>query len=208
VTRYVAISKVSQERIAAAYGREANIVHPPVDVDRFASAEPEDFFLTVGELVAHKRLEVALQAVQRVGARVKVVGTGPELARLRSRYGDVTEFLGRVTDAELDSLYARARAYLLPNVEEFGIVAVESQAAGRPVVATGKGGATETIVDGETGILLVGGTVDEFAEALRAVDFSRFDSERIREHAQGFSTARFQAELTAEVERATREGIA
>jgi glycosyltransferase involved in cell wall biosynthesis len=201
VSHYIANSRMVQDRIARLYGREAAVIHPPVEVERFSVGEPGDYFLVVGELVPHKRVEVALEAARIAGQPVRVVGTGPDLARLRSRFGGA-RFEGRVSDEELSRLYSQARALLVPNVEEFGIAAVEAQAAGRPVVAVGSGGVLETVVDGETGVLLDAGDVPEFAEALREIDFYRFDSAAIRNHAAQFSAARFRERLEAEVDRA------
>ena len=201
VTHYVANSQISRERIQRFWGRDASVVHPPVDVDRFAPGEPEDFLLVVGEVTRHKRTEVALEAARRAGVPVKVVGTGPDLERLRATYAGSAEFLGRVADEELAPLYAGARALVLANVEEFGIAAVEAQAAGRPVVAAAAGGALETVVDGETGVHVPDGDLDALAEALRETDFERFDPARIRTHAERFSTDSFRRRLTAEVER-------
>lgn len=200
VDRYIANSRRVQERIERLYGRESVVIHPPVEVERFGPRSPRDYYLVVGELVPHKRVDVALEAARLAGAPVRVVGSGPELARLRARFPGA-EFLGRVSDAELARLYAEARALLVPNEEEFGIAAVESQAAGRPVVATAAGGVLETVVDGETGVLVPGGGVDGFAEVLREVDFDRFDPAAIVGHAEGFSAARFRERLKAEVER-------
>ena len=199
VTHYIANSRRVQERIARIYGRESVVIHPPVDVDRFSVGEPGDSFLIVTELVSHKRVDVALEAARRAGCKVKVVGTGPELGRLRENFPNA-EFLGRVSDAELTELYSEARAFLVPNVEEFGIAAVEAQAAGRPVLAVAAGGVLETVREGETGILLPRGDADEFAEAMREVDFDGFDGERIARHAEGFSTAKFQERLIAELD--------
>jgi glycosyltransferase involved in cell wall biosynthesis len=203
VTHYIANSRQTQERIEQFYGRESVVIHPPVDVNKFAPGEPLDYFLLVTELVAHKRVDVALEAARIAGAPIKVVGTGPETARLRARFPEV-DFLGRVSDHELAGLYAGARAFLVPGVEEFGIAAVEAQAAGRPVVAVGAGGVLETVVDGETGVLLPGGGVDEFAEAIREIDFDRFRGEAIARHADRFSTSRFQRQLRTEVRRILR----
>jgi glycosyltransferase involved in cell wall biosynthesis len=189
-----------QERIARLYGRESVVVHPPVEVERFAPGEPRDYLLVVTELVAHKRVDVALAAARRAERPIKVVGTGPELGRLRARFGEA-EFLGRASDRELAELYAGALALVVPGVEEFGIAAVEAQAAGRPVIAVGRGGVLETVRDGETGVLLERGDADELAEAMREVDFGRFDGEAIARHAQAFSTARFRERLRAQVER-------
>jgi len=201
VTHYIANSRITQERIAEFWGRDSTIVHPPVEVERFHSAEPEDYFLVVCQLVRHKRVDLALEAARRAGKRVKVVGQGPELPRLKETFAGTAEFHERTGDDELAHLYAGARALVLPNVEEFGIAAVEAQAAGRPVLAADAGGARETVVDGETGVRVPPGEVDAFAEALREVDFERFDPERIRANADRFSTSEFQRLIRSEVAR-------
>ncbi|MGH2924100.1 MAG: glycosyltransferase [Solirubrobacterales bacterium] len=201
VSHYVAISRLVQERIADLYDRSSTVIHPPVEVDRFAPGEPGDAFVFVGELVAHKRVDVVLEAARRARKRLRVVGDGPELERWRARFPDA-EFLGRVADPDLPGILAEARALLVPNVEEFGIAAVEAQAAGRPVVAVAAGGVLETVVDGETGILLERADADEFAEVLSEVDFDRFDPDTLARHASSFSTASFKQRFTAEVERA------
>jgi glycosyltransferase involved in cell wall biosynthesis len=201
VSHYIANSLCVQERIGRFYGREATVIHPPVEVDRFAPAEPEDYFLFVGEIVRHKRVTVALEAARRAGARIKVIGTGPERERLEHEYADVAEFLGRISDEEVAETYAHARALIVPNVEEFGIAAIEAQASGRPVVAIDDGGTSETVLDGVTGVLVPNGTVGEFAEAIRHTDFDRFEPERIARHARRFSVDAFRQRLTAEVER-------
>jgi glycosyltransferase involved in cell wall biosynthesis len=204
VTRYVAISELARERIRRSYGQDSSIIHPPVEVHRFAPGTPEDFFLVVTELVSHKRVELALAAAEEVGQPIKVVGAGPELPRLRQRYGATAEFLGRVSDTQLSGLYARARALIVPNVEEFGIAAVEAQAAGRPVVAAGAGGALETVIDGETGVLVRSGDVKELVRALRETRFDDFDPETLVRHAHGFSVESFKRRFRAEVEAAVR----
>ena len=199
VTHYIANSHCVRDRIAEFYGREAPVIHPPVDVDRFSPADAEDYFLFVGELVRHKRVDVALQAARRAGVHFKVIGSGPELERLEHEYADVAEFLGRVSDAEVADTYARARALVVPNVEEFGITAIEAQAAGRPVIAVDEGGARETVIDGETGVLVPNGTVDELAEAMRHTDFEHFSRARITRHAARFSVQSFSTRLMNEV---------
>jgi glycosyltransferase involved in cell wall biosynthesis len=202
VTRYVANSRICRERIRRFWDRDAEIVHPPVDVHRFRPGEPEDFLLTVGEVVRHKRTELALEAAARAGRRVVVVGDGPELPRLRARFAGVHEFRGRLGDAELEALYPRALALVVPNVEEFGIAAVEAQAAGRPVVGMAAGGLAETVVDGETGVLVPEADAAALAEALRETDFTRFDPERIRRNAERFSAEAFRRGLAAQVDQA------
>lgn len=203
VTHYIANSQITRDRIAEFWRRDSEVIHPPVDVDRFWIGEPEDYLLVVTELVPHKLVDVALEAARRAGRAIKVVGSGPDRERLEALHGDHAEFLGRVSDEELANLYSRTAALVLPNVEEFGIAAVEAMAAGRPVVAADAGGARETVIDGETGLLVPLGDVDAFADALSSTDFERFSPERIRLHATGFSTASFKLRLAQHVESLT-----
>jgi lipopolysaccharide/colanic/teichoic acid biosynthesis glycosyltransferase/glycosyltransferase involved in cell wall biosynthesis len=201
VTGYIANSEVTRLRIAEHWGRESTVIHPPVDVDRFGIREPADYFVTVSELVRHKRVEIALEAAQRARRPIKVIGTGPDLPRLTEIYGASAEFLGRVSDRELVEVVGCARALVLPGVEEFGIAAVEAQAAGRPVLAADAGGARETVIPGETGVTVRLDDVDAFADAMRSVDFDAFDPARLQANARRFSTASFQAALLTEVGR-------
>jgi glycosyltransferase involved in cell wall biosynthesis len=201
VTAYVANSQLTRHRIADFYGRDSTVIHPPVDIDRFRGAPaPEDYFLVVGELTRHKNPEVALAAAERARVPVRVVGDGPELARLRRRFTRAN-FLGRVDDHNLVELYARCRALVVPAIEEFGITMVEAHAAGRPVVAAGRGGALEIVDDAETGVLFPLGSVDALAEALREIDWERFDVPRLRASADRFSVRRFQSRFSSEVAR-------
>ncbi|HET6998412.1 MAG TPA: glycosyltransferase [Solirubrobacterales bacterium] len=204
VSRYVANARITQERIEQLYGVESEIVHPPVAVERFAIGKPEDFLLFVGQIVPHKRVEVALKAAQLAGRPIKVVGEGPDLPRLRELYNRPgVEFLGSVSDDRLVDLYARCIALVVPNIEEFGIAAVEAQAAGRPVVGVNRGGVRETVVDGETGVLVDGEDAAALAEPLYDLDFGRFDPEAIRANANRFSATSFRANFTALVDRYT-----
>jgi len=202
VSRYVANARITQERIERLYGVEAEIVHPPVAVERFSIGKPEDFLLFVGQIVPHKRVEVALKAAQLAGRPIKIVGEGPDLARLQQLYGGPgVEFLGNVSDSRLADLYARCIALVVPNIEEFGIAAVEAQAAGRPVVAIDRGGVRETVVDGQTGALVHGEDAAALAAPLHDLDFERFDPATIRANAERFSAASFRHNLTALVDR-------
>jgi glycosyltransferase involved in cell wall biosynthesis len=203
VSRYVANSAITRERISKYWGRESSVVHPPVEVERFRRGRPGRYFLVVTELVRHKRVDLALEAARRAGVEIRVVGEGPDRERLEARFGgpaSQARFLGRVDDAELAELYSGAQALVLPNVEEFGIAAVEAQAAGRPVVAVAAGGALETVLDGETGILVEPGDVGALSEKLAVTDFDRFDTDRIAAHADRFSKSVFQERLVREVE--------
>jgi glycosyltransferase involved in cell wall biosynthesis len=201
VDQYVANGQITRERIRRFWGRDAPVVHPPVDVECFSPGEAGDHVLFVGELVRHKRPELAIEAAAAAGRRIKVVGAGPELGRLRGRFRREAEFLGRVSDEELPALYAEAAALVVPNVEEFGLAAVEAQAAGRPVIAVGAGGARETVAHGRTGLLVPDGDRRALVRALRE-DLTRFDSDDIQANAQRFSRSRFQARLQEIVETA------
>jgi glycosyltransferase involved in cell wall biosynthesis len=206
VDLYVANSQLTRERIRRFWGRDAIVLHPPVDVERFSILQPGEHVLFVGELVRHKRADVAIEAAITAGRPIKVVGDGPLLPRLQARYGSHAEFLGRVSDADLASVYAGAAALVVPNVEEFGIAAVEAQAAGRPVVAIDAGGARETVIDGHTGVLVRPDDPQALARALRH-DFTPFDPREARANAERFSREAFQTRFRAVVE-AVRDGLA
>lgn len=202
VTHYVANARITQERIEQLYGVEAEIVHPPVEVERFSIGKPENFLLFVGQIVPHKRVEVALKAAELANRPIKIVGEGPDLPRLRELYDrpDV-EFLGNVSDTRLDDLYSRCIALVVPNIEEFGIAAVEAQAAGRPVVAIDRGGVRETVVDGVTGVLVDGEDAAALAAPLHDLDFESFDPRAIRANAERFSAASFRQNFKGLVDR-------
>jgi glycosyltransferase involved in cell wall biosynthesis len=205
VDDYIAISQLSRERIKRYWGREAQVIHPPVETHRFAPGEPGEKLLVVSEIVRHKRLHVALEAARRARAPIRVVGSGPDHAALSEAYPEV-EFLGRAGDEDLAELYASARAVLVPSMEEFGITAVEAQAAGRPVIAAAAGGALETVLDGQTGRLVALDDVDAFADAIETIDALHFDPARAVANAQRFSVEAFQRRLAAHVDAALQEG--
>jgi glycosyltransferase involved in cell wall biosynthesis len=205
VDRYVANSRLTRERISRFYGREAEIVHPPVETDRFHVGTPGEHLLIVSELVPHKRLHVALEGARLAGAPVRVVGSGPERVSLERRFPQA-EFLGRAADGQLAELYASARALLMPSIEEFGIAAVEAQASGRPVVAAAAGGALETVLDGETGRLVAPDDPAAFAAAIRELDASPTDPARAVANARRFSVEAFRRGLRSQVAAALDEG--
>jgi glycosyltransferase involved in cell wall biosynthesis len=198
VDEYIANSKLTQERIRRFYGRESTIIHPPVETERFTPGQAGDSLLVVSEIVPHKRLQVALEAARLARAPISVVGSGPELDALRAAYPQAS-FLGRVEDRELAGLYASARAVLVPSMEEFGITAVEAQAAGRPVIAAAGGGALETVLDGETGTLARLDDVESFRDAIETLDARDFDPARAVANAARFSVAAFDARIAAYV---------
>ena len=195
VDRFVANSAHVAGRIARYYNRSSTVLHPPVDTVFFTpgSAPPADYFLVVSALVPYKRIDIAVDAATRLGVPLKIVGSGPDEARLRAQAGSAVAFLGAVEGAALRDLYRQAAAALLPGEEDFGIVPVEAQACGRPVIALGRGGATETVVPGVTGVLVAESGVDAFAAALQSFRADAFDPAAIRAHAETFGTARFEA---------------
>lgn len=213
VHRFVAISKLVADRIFRHYGREASVVYPPVDVDRLrpSAASPEDFYLLVGGFVPYKREDLAIEAFRGLGRRLVVVGEGPMRPALAARAPANVTFLGRVPDQELARLYARCRALLYPQEEDFGIVALEAQACGRPVIAFGRGGALETVIPlrseqpagtPPTGLYFDTQTPEALASAVRIFEANEesFIPQAIRAHAERFSPARFRAQIGAEIE--------
>src|SRR5579872_216550 len=149
---FIANSKVVAERIQKAYGRTAEVIHPPIDVDRFQpSDEVDDYYMLLSRMVSYKRLDLAVEACTRLNKKLVVVGTGPQRKYLESIAGPSVKFLGRVRDSEVVRLASRCRALLFPGEEDFGMAPLEVAAAGRPTIAFRAGGATETIVEGSTG---------------------------------------------------------
>ena len=202
VHRFAAISAHVAGRIRRYYNRAATVVHPPVDTVFYhpAAVEPEDNFLIVSALVPYKRIELAIAACARLGARLRLVGDGPDRQRLERQAGPGVQFLGRLSDEAIRDEYRRARAVILPGEEDFGIVPVEAQACGRPVVALGRGGALETVIDGETGVLFDQPQVADLAGALERVATMRVDSDRLRSHVEQFSRERHVQQMQALVD--------
>ncbi len=196
VTEFVAISQAVQERIRRYFERDSVIIHPPVDTDRFLPVdEEEDYFLIAGNLNRYKRVDLAIEACNRLKLPLMVIGRGPEYERLRKLAGPTVELLGWREDDEVAHRIARCRAFLMPQEEDFGIAPLEAQSAGRPVIAYAAGGALETIVDGQTGLLFTPQTPEALCEALRRFEQLTFDKETCRRNALRFGVARFKAEL-------------
>jgi glycosyltransferase involved in cell wall biosynthesis len=198
--RYVAISHYVAGRIARYYNREAIVVYPPVDTDFFQpDASPcatnGRFALVVSALVPYKRVDLAIEACRIARVPLTIVGAGPERERLEALAGRDVKFVGRRSDEEIRELYRSAAVTLLPGEEDFGIVPLEAQACGRPVVALGRGGALETVVQDTTGILVGEATAGAFAEAIDRAMTTRFDRSAIRRHAEQFSRQRFGNEM-------------
>src|SRR4051794_12335028 len=191
--RYVAISHYVAGRIGRYYNRLASVVYPPVDTEFYRPDDiaPEPFALIVSALVPYKRIELAIEACDLIHIPLKIVGGGPERAALERFAGNRAEFLGRLSNEDVRDHYRRAGVVLLPGEEDFGIVPVEAQACGRPVVALNRGGALETVLPGATGVLVDEMSVDAFADGISRALATRFDAGAIRAHAERFGRERF-----------------
>jgi glycosyltransferase involved in cell wall biosynthesis len=207
VRQYVAISRYVADRVARYYNREAGIVYPPVDTAFFrpAAIDPGRHALVVSALVPYKRIDLAIDACRAAGVALRIVGDGPELPRLARQADDSVTFLGRLSDEAIRHEYRAAGTVLLPGIEDFGIVPLEAQACGTPVVALAEGGALETVVDGVTGTLVRGATVGAFADGVRHTLDTQFDGTAIRAHATRFGRERFAGEIRACVDAVLNE---
>jgi glycosyltransferase involved in cell wall biosynthesis len=205
VDRFLANSQYVAGRIRRYYNRGSTVVYPPVDTSFYrppasqGHRQPDSSFLIVSALVPYKRVDVAIEACRRVGAPLKIVGRGPEESLLRRLAGTDAEVLGWRADEEIRDLYGRAAAVLLPGTEDFGMVPVEAQACGAPVVARAAGGACETVIDGTTGVLVEDDSVDAFAEGLSKVRRLAAEPTAIRANAERFSRTRFLADFQAAI---------
>ncbi|MCI0475801.1 MAG: glycosyltransferase [Anaerolineales bacterium] len=198
VTQFVAISETVRERIATYYQRDATIIHPPVDVERFAvSSSRDDYFLVLSRLVPYKRIDLAVQAFNELGLPLIIAGDGRDRARLQTLAKPNVQFLGRVSDEQARDLLARCRAFLFPGEEDFGITPLEANASGKPVIAFAGGGARETIIAGVTGEFFREPTAQSLAQVIRVFDDARYDPLTMRRHAEKFSVAVFKEKLTA-----------
>jgi glycosyltransferase involved in cell wall biosynthesis len=187
VHHFVANSQYVRRRIQRHYRRDADVIHPPVDTTRFTLSERNDnYFLMVTALVPYKRVELAVEAFNRLGARLLIVGSGPEERRLQEQAKKNIEFLGWQSDEQIRGYYAGCQALIFPGEEDFGIVPVEAMATGKPALAFGRGGALETVVPGVTGLLFPEQTVSSLMDAVRSFDEAHFSPQRIRTHALGF----------------------
>ncbi len=201
-TRFIANSRNVAERVLRWYGREADVLPCPVDVDRFTPGTGDGgFYVVVSRLLPYKRVDLAIAACAIAGVPLHVIGTGPDERRLKAlALGTATTFHGSVDDGARNVIVGAARAAILPGEEDFGLVPLEAAAAGRPTIAYAAGGALETIVDGETGAFFARPDPRDLAAALRAFDSSAYDPARLREHAETFRPERFVARLSAIVD--------
>ncbi len=205
---FLANSSETQERIRRIYGRESIVIPPPVD-DRFfatpLAADGGSYFLAVGRFVPYKRFDLLIDAANRSGFHLKIGGRGQDEKKLKKLAGPTVEFLGFVPDEKLPALYASARALMFPQLEDAGVVPIEAQASGTPVIALGKGGAVDSIRDGRTGLFFEEQTLEQLLSAVARFGAVSWDRSAIREHARDYSLHRFREKVTAEVERAVAQ---
>jgi glycosyltransferase involved in cell wall biosynthesis len=199
VTHFVANSQYVAGRIQRNYGRSSEVIHPPIDAERgFFAESPGDYYLAAGRLVPYKKTEILIEACNRLGRRLCIAGVGPELNRLRRMAGPTIEFAGKLSTPDLWRAYGECRALLFAADEDFGMVPLEAQACGRPVIAYGKGGSLETVrsadsADGATGVFFFEQTPESVAQAILAFEAEehRFDPRAIQAHARRFDTSVF-----------------
>ncbi len=207
VDHFIANSKFVRERIHEYYGRNAEVIPPPVDTTFFTllpENRREDFYLTVGALVSYKRFDLVVRAFNRMGRRLVIAGTGPQLKELRSLAGEAAEIRGWVSDEELRRLYRTAKGFIFAAREDFGIVTVEAQACGCPVIAYGAGGSSETVQDGVSGVLFSEQNTGDLIRAVERFESMTWSEQRIRDRVESLSREAFENRIKKFVEAQTR----
>jgi glycosyltransferase involved in cell wall biosynthesis len=198
VDAFITISNHVADRIHRHYGRQAAVVYPPVDTGFFTpGGQAEDDYLCVSALVPYKRLDLAIEACAKAGRKLRIIGTGTEAARLEKMAGPNVQFEGFVSPEALREAYRRCRALIYPAEEDFGIAPVEAMACGKPVLAFGRGGLRETVIEGETGLFFPSQSADSIADCLRAFEKTAFSAEKIRSRALRFSEDHFVKAFSA-----------
>jgi len=207
VDHFATISRTVAARVRKYYRRESEVIYPPVETGSFQPSDTrEDYFLVVSRLIPYKRIDIVVEAFNRLGLPLVIIGDGRDRAALQARAKGNIAFLGKVPDAEVRRYYSRCQAFLFPGEEDFGITPVEAQAAGRPVIAYAGGGALDSILDGVTGRLFYPQTADALAEVVASFNPDDFDPTAIRRNAERFDTAHFQQSLTEWLKRRWGKG--
>ena len=208
VDYYIANSRYVAKRIERIYGKKAEVIYPPVDVDKFTlSQNKEDYYLTASRMVPYKKIDLIVEAFARIGRKLIVIGDGPDMKKIKRRATSNIEILGYQPDSVLVEYMKKAKAFVFAALEDFGILPVEAQAAGTPVICLAKGGTGETVIDGETGIHFKNQTVKDLEEAIYRFEkaYDTFDPVKIREHALRFKRERFEKEIKEFVEKKYEE---
>ncbi len=194
---YIANSENIAQRIKEIYGRESIVIPPPIDVNRFVADEPdEDFYLVLSRLVGYKKIDLAIEACKKLNRRLVVIGDGPDRKRLEQLAGKQIEFLGRQPDEVVTKYASRCRALLFPGEEDFGMVPLEINASGRPVIAYRKGGAMETVIEGETGLFFDEQTAESLAASIEDFESRSWNRQAMRKHAEKFDTKIFTERIS------------
>ena len=208
VDHYVANSRYIARRIKKTYGKPSDVIYPPVDVDKFTLREAkEDFYLTASRMVPYKKIDLIVEAFSQTDKNLLVIGDGPDMAKIKSKAGKNIELLGFASDETMADLMGRAKAFVFAAEEDFGITPVEAQACGTPVICFGRGGARETVLDGESGLYFMGQNTKELLAAVAKFEqnYDKFEPAKIRENSLKFSRARFEAEIKSYVEKKYEE---
>ena len=200
--KIIANSNFVSRRIKKYYQRESEIIHPPVNLEKFYSGKKqEDYFLMVGRLIAYKRFDIGIKAFNKLGLKLKIIGRGPDLAKLKKIAGPNIEFLGRVSDEKLAKNYAQCRAFIFPQEEDFGIVAIEAMASGRPLIAYKGGDIVEHMEDGKSGIFFEKQNKEDIINAIKKFEKMQFDSDYIRKSVLKFDKSFFKAKIKEYIEK-------
>jgi len=208
VDYYIANSHYIARRIKKIYGKESTVIYPPVDVDKFSLYEyKEDFYLTASRMVPYKKIDLIVEAFSQTDKKLVVIGTGPDMEKIKSKAGKNIELLGYQSDEVLIDMMQKAKAFVFAAEEDFGITPVEAQACGTPVICFGRGGTKETVINGKTGIYFKKQTVEDLLEAINYFErvAGKFDPRIIREHALKFSRERFENEIKEFIEKKYEE---
>jgi glycosyltransferase involved in cell wall biosynthesis len=196
VTKFIAISSVVQKRILQFYGRDSQIIYPPVRVEDFNVArKSDDFYLIVSRLLPYKRIDLAIEAFNQLGMPLLIAGEGRDRERLQRMAGSNVKLMGRVDDATLRDLLGRCRAFVFPGLEDFGIAPINAMACGKPVIAYAEGGALDTVTDGITGVLFDRQTSSSLMTGVQRFAEMTFSPDQIRARAEMFSVTRFEKEM-------------
>ena len=208
VDHYVANSHYIARRIKKTYGKPSDVIYPPVDVDKFTLCEAkEEFYLTASRMVPYKKIDLIVEAFSQTDKKLLVIGDGPDMAKIKSKAGKNVELLGFASDETMADLMGRAKAFVFAAEEDFGITPVEAQACGTPVICFGRGGARETVLDGESGLYFMEQNTKELLAAVAKFEqnYDKFEPTKIRENSLKFSRARFEAEIKSYVEKKYEE---
>ncbi|MBU0952215.1 MAG: glycosyltransferase [Elusimicrobia bacterium] len=204
VDNFVAISQYIQERIKRHYNRDSIVIYPPVNTEFYTLSdklEKKDYYLVVSAFAPYKRIDLAIETFNKIGLPLKIIGSGQEEKKLKKMANKNIEFLDWKNDDELKYYYQNCKALIFPGEEDFGIVPVEAQSCGTPVIAYSRGGAIETIVDGKTGVFFENQTVESLTRAIHKLGKIQFDSKEIHVHAQDFSRSVFKEKISKFIEK-------